>query len=65
MPHGAYLEELAGLRLDALCGVNDHDGGVRRHKRPIRVLGEVLVAGGVEDVDTEALVLKLHNGRGY
>ena len=65
VPHGAYLEELAGLRLDALCGVDDHDGGVRRHKRPIRVLGEVLVAGGVEDVDTEALVLKLHNGRGY
>jgi len=65
MAQGADLEQLDGLGLDALCGVDDHDGGVRRHKRPIRVLGEVLVAGGVEDVDTEALVLKLHNGRGY
>ena len=63
MAHGADLEELPGLRLDALCAVNDHDGGVRRHERAVGVLGKVLMAGGVEDVDAEALILELHDGR--
>ncbi len=31
MPHGADLEQLAGLRFDALAAVNDHDGGVGGH----------------------------------
>ena len=30
----------------------------------VRCLGEVLVAGGVQNVDAEALVLELHHGRG-
>ena len=62
--HGADLEKLSGLRLDALGGVNDHDGGVRRHEGAVGVLGEVLVARGVEDIDAVALVLKLHDGGG-
>ena len=61
--HGADLEELARLRLDALGRVDDHDGAVRRHERAVRVLREVLVAGGVEDVDAIALVFKLHDRR--
>ena len=63
--HDADLEELAGLRLDALGGVDDHDGGVGGHEGPIGVLGEVLVAGGVEDVDAEAVVLELQHGGGH
>ena len=61
--HGADLEELARLRLDALGRVDDHDGAVRCHERAVRVLRKVLVARGVEDVDAIALVFKLHDRR--
>src|SRR5699024_9535621 len=47
-----------------LGGVNDHDGGVGRHQGTVGVLGEVLVARGIQDVDAVALVLELHDGRG-
>ena len=65
MPHGADLEELPGLGLHALGAVDDHDGGVRGHQGAVGVLGEVLVAGGVQNVDAEAIILELHHGRGY
>ena len=55
------LEELARLRLDALCAVNDHDGAVRGHQCAVRVLGEVLMSRRVEDVDAVAAVLELHD----
>ena len=61
--HGADLEELARLRLDALGRVDDHDGTVGRHECAIRVLREVLMARRVEDVDAIALILKLHDRR--
>ena len=61
VPHGADLEELPCLRLHALGTVDDHDGGVRRHQGAVGVLGEVLVARGVQNVDAEALVLELHH----
>ena len=64
MAHGAYLKKLARLRLDALCSVNDHDGGVRCHEGTVGVLREVLMAGGVKDVDAVTLVLKLHDRGG-
>ena len=60
VPHGAHLEQLAGLSLHALGCVNDHHRAVRRHQGAIGVLGEVLVAGGVQNVDAETLVLELH-----
>ena len=63
VPHGADLEELARLRLDALGRVDDHDGAVRRHERAVGVLREVLVAGGIENVDAVAVVFKLEHGR--
>ena len=55
------LEELARLRLDALCAVNDHDGAVRGHQCAVGVLGEVLMSRRVEDVDAVAAVLELHD----
>ena len=61
---GTDLEELARLRLDALRAVDDHDGAVRGHQRAVGVLGEVLMAGGVEDVDAVAAMLELHDRRG-
>ena len=64
IPHGANLKQLPGLGLHALGGVDDHDGAVGGHEGAVGVLGEVLVAGGVQNVDAEALVLELHHGRG-
>ena len=64
MAHGADPEELAGLGLHALGAVDDHDGAVRRHEGAVGILGEVLVAGGVQDVDAVAIVLELHDGAG-
>ena len=61
----AHLEELPGLGLDALRAVDDHDGSVGGHERAIGVLGEVLVAGGVEDVDAVAVVRELQHRRGH
>ena len=60
----AHLEQLLRLRLDALGGVDDHDGGVGGHERAVRVLGKVLVTGGIKDVDAAAVVLKLQHGGG-
>ena len=64
VPHGADLEELPGLGLHALGGVDDHDGGVGGHEGAVGVLREVLVARGVQNVDAEALVLELHDRGG-
>ena len=62
MPHGADLEKLSRLGLHALGTVDDHDGGIRGHQGPVGVLGKVLVTRGIQNVDTEALVLELHHG---
>ena len=62
--HRAYLEQLARLRLDALGGVDDHDRRVRRHQRAVGILGKVLMARGVQNVDALTLVPELqHRGR--
>ena len=60
---GAHLEQLDGLGLDALCGVDDHDGGVRRHQGAVGILREVLMARGVQNVHALAGVVELqHRG---
>ena len=60
----ADLEELAGARLDALGGVDHHDGGIDRRQRPVGVLREVLVARRVEQVEDAVAVLEGHH-RGH
>ncbi len=62
-PVPADLEELAGLALDALAGVDDHNDRVDRRQHAVGVLGKVLVAGGVEQVDAETAVVELEDGR--
>jgi hypothetical protein len=47
----ADLEQLARLRLDALGGVEHHDGRVDRGQGAVGVFREVLVAGRVEQVE--------------
>ena len=64
MAHCANLKELARLGLNTLCGINDHNGTICSHQGAVGVLGEVLVSGGVKDVDAIAIVFKLHNRRG-
>ena len=59
----ADLEELAGLAFDALAGVDDHDHRVDRGQHAVGVLGEILVAGRVEQVDAVAAVVELQDGR--
>ena len=57
------LKELFGLGLDALSAVDDHDRSVGGHEGTIGILREVLVAGGIEDVDAGAVVGELqHRG---
>ena len=65
VPQAAHLKELPGLGLHALGGVDDHHCGVGGHQGAVGVLGEVLVAGGVQNVDAEALVLELHHRGGH
>ena len=60
----ADLEQLEGLRLDALGGVEHHHRGVDGGEHPVGVLGEVAVAGGVEQVDDAVAVGELQHGRG-
>ncbi len=50
----ANLEQLAGARLDALGGVDHHHRGIHCCQRAVGVLGEVLVARRVEQVEHAA-----------
>ena len=62
--HPADLEQLDGLRLDPLDAVDQHDGGVGGGQRAVGVLGEVVVAGGVEQVHAPAGVFELQHAAG-
>ncbi len=61
---GADAEELLGLCLDALGAVDHHDRGVGGHQGTVGILGEVLVAGGVQNIDAAAAIGELQYGRG-
>lgn len=60
----ADLEELTGLRFDALGGVDNHEGGVDGGEDAVGVFGEVFMAGGVEEVDGVTVVIELEDGGG-
>ena len=47
----ADLEKLAGLRLDALGGINHHDDRVHGGEDAVGVLGKIVMAGGVEEIE--------------
>ena len=64
LSHHADLEQLSGLRLHALGGVDHHDRGIRRHQRPVGILGKVLMARRIQDVDAVSVIFKLENGGG-
>ena len=54
----AHVEQLQRLRLQALGRVQQHDRAVHGRQHPVGVLGEVRVAGGVEQVQQHAAVLE-------
>ena len=62
MPQGADLKQLPGLGLYAFCRIDDHDGGIGGHEGTVGILGEVLVARCVEDVDAVAVIAELEYG---
>ena len=47
----AHLEQFEGLRLETLRGVDEHHRGIDGGEDAVGVLGEVGVAGGVDEVD--------------
>ena len=57
----ADLEQLQGLRLDALGRVQHHDRGVGGGQRAVGVLREVLVAGRVQQIEHQAGVVEGHH----
>ena len=57
----ANLEQFFCLRLDALRRVQHHDCAVHRHQRPIRVLAEILMARGIENIDPKSSVIELQH----
>ena len=57
----ADFEEFAGLRLDALGRVDDHDNGIDCGEDAVGVLGEIFVTGGVEEVDGATGVVELED----
>ena len=62
--HSANGHEFACLRLHAFGAIHDDDGRVNSSQRAECVLGEVLVAWGVENVDFVIIVVELHDGGG-
>lgn len=68
----AHAEELEGLGLEALGGVDKHDRGIHGRENAVGILREVRVTWGVNEVDHEGLalmvlrrVLKLQRGGSY
>ena len=60
----ADAEQLARLALHALPVVEKHDGAVGGGQRAVRVLGEILVPGRVEQIDAEARIVEVQHARG-
>ena len=60
----ADLEQLAGLGLDALGGIDHHHGGIRRRQGAIGVFRKVFMAGRVQQVEDGVLVFERHHRAG-
>ena len=61
----AHFEQLDGLFLDALGRVHHHHRRIHRGQHAIGVLGKILVAGRVEQVDHAIVVGELHHRTGH
>ena len=63
VPQAANLEQFSSSLFDPLGGVDDHDGGIDSGQSAIGVLGKILVARRVEQVEHAARLLERHHGR--
>ncbi len=61
--HPADVHQFARLFLDTLHAIDDEDDAVHRGEGAVRVLGEILVARRVEDIDLVPVVLEAHHRR--
>ena len=59
----ANFKQFARLALDAFARVNDHDRRVHCRQHAVGILGEIFVAGRVEQVHAVAAILELQHGR--
>ena len=53
-----------GARLHSLGAVDDHERRIHRSEGAVGVFGEVLVAGGVEQIHDLRAIVELHHRRG-
>ena len=61
----ADFEKFAGLWLDAFGRVDNHDRGINRGEHPVGVLGEILVAWRVKQVNHITVIVELQYGGGH
>src|SRR5512143_4305253 len=59
--HAADMHELLGLFFDAFYAVNNEDYTVHGGERTVGVLGEILMARRIKEVDFEAVVVEAHD----
>ena len=57
----ADLEQFQGLGFDALGRVQHHHGGIHRRQGAISILAEILVAGSIEQVEDQPVMLEGHD----
>ena len=65
LAHPAHLHQAARLLLDALGAVDDDDDRIDGRQRAVGVLGEILVAGRIENIDLHSVILETHDGGGH
>ena len=63
MTHNADLEQLDRLCLNTLGRIDHHDRRICSHQGTVGILGKVLVARSVKNIDTIIIIIKLQNGR--
>ena len=61
----AYIHEFDGPLFNALGAVNYHQGRINRRERPIGILGEILVAGCVQQIHDAIIEGELHHRGGH
>ena len=65
MAHHTNFKKLSGLCFYTFGSVNDHNRRIRCHQRTIRILREVLMSRCIQNIDTEAIIVKLQHGGSY
>ena len=61
----ADLQQATGLRFDAVGRVDHHQRRVDSGQHAVGVFGEILVSGGVEQIDHAVAVFHLHHARSH